>query len=144
MTVRLFDAGHAEYLPEQGDIHVPDFDHTDDEAARALAAWADALGAPSDDIASILVEWRETGWRSTTIAVRQEELAAALAGQLEAIDIEPGGDDDTYDYWPSGVRLALDLAGRNPEPLMRIAEIVARVCDAKSIDPEDLSLGGLA
>lgn len=111
----LLDAGHAEYMPTTGHIEViwaplDEFVEpleSDAVAAEALrirlrakyADWAPAL-EPYDPTWCQVIEWAGT----------QAQADAAFDNLLEQVAHVPSGDDDTFDYWPSGARLLLQIA----------------------------------
>lgn len=67
----------------------------------------------------------------------RDVMAEAFAGLLLDIARPPGGDDDTYDYWPSGVRLAWEIAGLLGDSEVRqLADAVASVFETKPTLPD--------
>ena len=125
--------GHAEYtlpaVPGLVQEHlwnpVDDFqDDWDENDAVAHFRTQHGFDPPDADLSWESI-FRITGSRS---AIEQ-----AFNGLLTEIATPPGGDDDSYDYWPSGVRLAHDITGlldRDAE--LRLARAVADVFAAKA------------
>lgn len=70
----------------------------------------------------------------------REAVERGLTALIETIDCAPGGDDDTFDYWPSGVIYAADIAdvlgGDWPAKVEEVARRV--VADYKSDFAEEL------
>jgi hypothetical protein len=106
----VLDAGHGEYMPgvAQGrtlfDPTEHDWVEGDEEVALAKLREhlpPEALGfEPYDPTWNIIVELEGT----------IEELAAAFESLLGDVSGVPSGDDDTFDYWPSGARMLLAFA----------------------------------
>jgi hypothetical protein len=109
----LVNVGHGEYLPLVQDGLTADL---------VWDPYDDANLAASEDEAALLARYREvTGlepnpdWDVTWASVQRwtgepAQIEAALASLMDKLEVPPSGDDDTYDYWPSGVRLALQVA----------------------------------
>ena len=122
MTTQTFlvSTGHAEYgvyesIPglDVADLWPPAA-MNDDDRDRLYDLWENEQvvtwlryypdeGLPPDaDLA-----WEHiVRWTGDTPAIN-----AGLDVLIQQISVEPHGDDDTFDYWPSGCRYALDVAG---------------------------------
>jgi len=118
-TARLeftVSAGHDEYpIPEvfaPGEltcIWANDYEDEDEFGAD----WEAGLAARyRDENDAEPGDW-DLGWeRIYRIDAPADTVAEALVILLQDLDTIQGADDDTFDYWPSGMRLALDIAAR--------------------------------
>jgi hypothetical protein len=131
MTI-VASAGHAEYWVD--DTSIPGLVITDvwppadiDDVYEAFpddgmieAAYAAAvLNGPDVD-----PYWEHVvSWNGDRAAIE-----AGLTTLLEEVGVAPSGDDDTFDYWPSGCRYALSIAARlDDEWVAKVEEIVRTV-----------------
>jgi hypothetical protein len=145
MTRHLFNARHGEYLPVPHDLFVTVYEAEWNEEATP-ADHADAIRffcrEKGVDLEQAEVAIREADddveW-AFWIAVDDEHRTAALLSLLGELDTLPGGDDDTFDYWPSGVWLARALATTNSET-EQVEHIVARVLDLKGYDADEVGV----
>jgi hypothetical protein len=143
----LVSVGHGEYLPAGvaeltaslvWDPYTDDnIDHTADPD-QALARYREVVGA--DPTGDWDLTWetvqRWTGPRSA--------VDAALGSLLDKIAAAPSGDDDTYDYWPSGVRLALQVAEALGGDRVAQVQAAARgVLQQTGMDADEVRLSGL-
>jgi hypothetical protein len=143
----LVSVGHGEYLPAAvADLNATpvwdpgaddNIDHTADPD-QALARYRQLVGA--DPTGDWNLTWetvqRWTGPRSA--------VDAALGSLLDKIAAAPSGDDDTYDYWPSGVRLALQVAEALGGDRVAQVQAAARgVLQETGLDADEVGLGGL-
>ena len=72
-------------------------------------------------------------------------IEAALVWLIETLDTEPHGDDDMFDYWPSGVRYAMALdAALGGLHAAEITTIARQVITASGFAEELLAKVGLA
>jgi hypothetical protein len=107
----LLDAGHGEYIPSSGvvlsvwaplDFDEP-FEYDEDKAALLMRA------ALPDEAREF--ECYDPSWCTViTLSGTPGQLESAFSELLAQVSAEPSGDDDTFDYWPSGGRLLLALA----------------------------------
>lgn len=113
----VVSAGHAEYgaAGESGvvieEMWPPDDEHGDalffDDNEEALAAFKAAYpGIPDDGRPDADYAWEHI-WR---VQGTPEQVEAWFSGLVDELAEPPSGDDTTYDYWPSGVRLAIQVA----------------------------------
>jgi hypothetical protein len=65
--------------------------------------------------------------------VRADQRAIAFDTLLRQLSNQPSGDDDCFDYWPSGVRLAAELAP-TPEDLQTLHVHILDVIDESGED----------
>jgi len=84
-------------------------------------------------------EW-DLGWENIYHVVGPVyAISGMLRDLLKDLDVELGGDDDTFDYWPSGVRMAIAIAAhlKGGWP-MRVEELAHRIINeqAGSFAPE--------
>jgi hypothetical protein len=106
------------------------------EDALTPEAWAGFTGEP----AGTKPEDADLTWEVIHLFEGEPEaLLAGLDALIESLYLEPHGDDDAYDYWPSGVRLAMEvdaaLGGPRAERIREVAlfgangraEILAKV-----------------
>lgn len=126
-----FDLRHAEYgdLSAAGEIVRTWEPETFDD--REVPEWVTfALDYPDDAEWCTLVQWHGT----------TAELTTVFEALLADLRTTPTGDDTTYDYYPSGVRLAQQMA----EVLGRWDDVSAAVhvaLEGTGLDPEaDLGL----
>jgi hypothetical protein len=139
----VLDVGHAEYLPQvrycvkMNVLWDPLHDDTvfeDDPQADGLMR----LSLPAE-IKTEFQAYDPTWCQVIELKGALNELDAIFGELLEQIEAVPHGDDDTFDYWPSGARLVMQLA-RDLDQVdegMRIhyaKRIVSRVLTQK--DPE--------
>lgn len=135
----IVTSGHQEYNPdpdiegltitdftlddEDGDGSV--FDLSEEDARQKIA---DDNGIPVDEIPEL--RWSTEGvvrWEGERDAI--EKGLASLIGQIDA---EPGGDDDTFDYWPSGVLYAKQVAEKlGDEWPDRVKKVALRILQWK-------------
>jgi hypothetical protein len=146
----LVNVGHGEYLPSITDALTADlvWDPYDDLTLKHTQTEADAL-ARYREVTGLEPnpEWDLTWqsvqrWRGEPAAVE-----AALASLMDKLEVPPSGDDDTYDYWPSGVRLALQVAKALDAQLggRRKAEVQRRIREVLEItgrEPDEVRLEG--
>lgn len=105
-------AGHDEYglvLRDEQATHVwpldDDEERWDQDGATLAAKYQDATGAMPDG------DWDLVWEHIYRISATRAELETALGVlTLQVLDGPDSGDDDTFDYWPSAVRLALSVA----------------------------------
>lgn len=163
--------GHGEYMPDAStydvlyEVEWNDTETDDDAYAECVRFFGRRKDLPADVVEAAIHEVLEDGWQQDIIIVTDPD--EALRSLMVELDTEPSGDDDTFDYWPSGVRLAVALVaginatldqareelavsvrddGVDAHPAMvadlialdRVADLVRRVADAKGMDPEDL------
>lgn len=145
----LVATGHGEYLPDhagcgltvetlwdphdngaQADLQLDEggalerflTEHPELDRAQVDALDADLTWSPVE-------RWTatRTGW---------DAAYAGLAGQVAEV---PGGDDDTFDYWPSGARLLLQIAGVLGEPWYadNAERVIRRTIDGIDADFRD-------
>lgn len=114
-AVLLLNAGHAEYdlkLNDRVTIHRWADDELDDSIHDSVPA---AVPAEFRDLARGL---DLDGWETVLhvggpvhdIAHAFYRLACDLDPFMDPAQYTPGGDDDTFDYWPSGMNLLYQLA----------------------------------
>jgi hypothetical protein len=148
----LVNVGHGEYLPLAQDgltaelvwdpYDEANLEHTDSEE-QAKARYREVTGLEPDPAWNLT--WQSLQrWTGDAVA-----LSAALHSLVDKLEAPPSGDDDTYDYWPSGVRLALQVAEALDAQLggERRAEVVAKVLaviDGMALTPDNVHLGDLA
>jgi hypothetical protein len=146
----IVSVGHGEYLPlaQEGltaevvwDPYEEDnLVHTEVEE-RALARYREVTGLePNPD-------WDVTWQSIQRWKGEPPQIEAALASLMDKLEISPSGDDDTFDYWPSGVRLALMVAEALDAQLggERQADVRRRirtVLHAIGYTPDEVGLGG--
>jgi hypothetical protein len=147
----LVNVGHGEYLPLAQDgltaelvwdpYDEANLEHTDREE-QASARYREVTGLEPNPAWDMT--WQSVQrWTGDAAA-----LSAALHSLVDTLEVPPSGDDDTYDYWPSGVRLALQVAAALDAQLggERRAEVVAKVravIDGMALTPDDVRLGDL-
>src|SRR5262245_42992761 len=157
----VVSAGHAEYMVEHEGVEVayvwqPLSDEVDAELSRLVARGM----SPSREAAAALL------FAELTSAVQADALEAAgvdltwetvvrlrgahchLVEWLERLRVEisePGhGDDDLYDYWPSGVRLAAAVAERLGEEQVALTKGVVTVAvTERGLDSAEFNFGSL-
>jgi hypothetical protein len=151
----VYDARHGEYLParifegpRQGvpsplwDIlYEPEWneDATADEHADAVRYFAREKGLDTNEVDDLLAEIGEDVSWSILIIVDDDARPAAFEDLLARVSAEPHGDDDTFDYWPSGVKLANALAP-DEQARERLRAVVREVLDGKGLAPIDANL----
>lgn len=70
------------------------------------AVWERVTGLPASDMPDDV----DFGWETiVTIEGESDAIGAALDTLITDLREDPGGDDGTFDYWPSGVRMALAI-----------------------------------
>lgn len=137
-------AGHGEYgaAGDSGvaikEIWPPTDEHGDAvmfdddvEARTAFEAAYPEIPVPDDADFSWEAIWLVTGTR--------EQIEAWFSELVADISEPPSGDDTTYDYWPSGVRLAVQVAewiGDNAPQRVREALLAG----LNGMDPDEVSL----
>ncbi len=133
----MVSAGHDEYpldlTPFSSDgtrqmINVwpgPTFDvyqWGDDPANKGVdisTKWTEVTGLPESQRPDADLYWEAI----YHVTAQRAAVEHALECLIDDIAIEPGGDDDTFDYWPSGVRLALAVAEHlGPEWVKRVED----------------------
>lgn len=112
----IVSAGHGEYvlaLPidefnpiwePYGDDLFPRLDKAVGQDA-VMAIWRDHTGL-QDVPGDWDIEWENI----CKLRARRADLEKAMDKLLADLREDPGGDDGTFDYWPSGVRMALEVA----------------------------------
>lgn len=155
----IVSAGHAEYgdrsSPVVEEIWNPTGDGTWDSiyAARhgdiranygstdrlAAALFTERTGVPADELPAIDFTW-EVVWRITGLRPQVAEWLDLLIVDLAA---GPSGDDDTYDYWPSGVRLAHQVALflDDDEIIARVRATALEIMKALGLSADEVGLG---
>lgn len=114
----LASARHAEYTLQGPGVTVTDvwdyecleqFDSQQDEGVDEVTAdmWTQATGLPETLFST---EWDLMWENIVRIEGDADAVAAALDTLIADLSNTPGGDDDTFDYWPSGVIYAQDIA----------------------------------
>jgi len=109
----MLDVGHGEYMPadrelgtvtrwdpaEYYDTSPPSGEVAGEDMRRSLPEWAKGL------------EVYDPTW-TTVVEFIGPPAALKRAWQSLLADVSspPSGDDDVFDYWPSGARLLLDMA----------------------------------
>jgi hypothetical protein len=110
----LLNAGHNEYpIPEH---NVPSKSIVKQE--WSLDPEDEGCPCSPDQLRAIDAEAGPDGWETVVrlqgpvvdIARAFYELALTLDPSMDPTNYTPGGDDDTFDYWPSGMRLLHQLA----------------------------------
>lgn len=141
----LVNAGHDEYALVGegvtcvwgGDVFDTYDEPNDDDA------WASMGVAPEERIDADL-SWQHV----YRIEATRQDLTRAFLGLLTALSQPPGGDDDTFDYYPSGARLALAVARLLGAPWPAATEQVIRTAigekDDDAVATEVLDSIGLA
>lgn len=115
MMFRAYDARHGEYMPPSKTWDLL-FDPTEYEGAtpeqlRTVAQWhADRRGMSRIETASLLAQMGNDIQWSIIIVMEDRYRAEAFEEMLDDLSTTPTGDDDRYDYWPSGVLLAEAIA----------------------------------
>lgn len=141
LTRFWLNAGHAEVLPDVcwTTWRVAfSFDYDDDpsesaeDTARTKANRAVYNGTLPQEYASD--DW-DPSWQKIykvtgTLKEHAEDLISFLGGQLE---FRPTGDDDVFNYWPSGIRLAWEWAEKihragGPDIRARVIRTAQTVC----------------
>jgi hypothetical protein len=135
----LVSAGHDEY---QFFLQDPNGRTVDEQKLELV--WAYDYGDDDDDVVydddwmeRLREQFRQTvgeepgdwdlGWEHIyRIDAPRAEIEDALTELLATLDTEPGGDDDTFDYWPSGIRLAFGVAEKLSRDWPHRVEAVAR------------------
>ena len=149
----ILDAGHGEYMPYAEGVSITDIHYlnddrywgaerppTDEEAQSLLNKHLprEALGMEVYDPAWCLV---------ITMTGTFEDLLQAFYDLLKQVAEEPSGDDTTFDYWPSGARLLLQLAAdldelRGPSGMSwgeTARDVIGEVLEAKGDLAEELT-----
>lgn len=131
----IVDFGHAEYdLPELRGVTVvdilgsdPDVDLFDLDDEQLAALFREKTGQEPDEA------WDLTWQKIQQVSWSDDrQLLRALDLFLDDLDQNPGGDDGTFDYWPSGMRAALQLdAALGNVRSERIKEIAERIINMK-------------
>lgn len=114
----LVSLGHAEYEPRHPPeltrrllwdplaIPVPSWWDADDAEALARKAFLHAHPDHADGLPDWDLTWESVEeWEGDPA-----DFEMALSSLLAQLREGPSGDDDTFDYWPSGVRLARQVA----------------------------------
>lgn len=125
----VVSAGHDEYvLPlESGISCIWSYDYDDDVDGSYGDAWEQKLhdryvaknGSEPGDY--------DLGWeRIYRVAAPRLVVRQALERLIADLDTDLGADDDTFDYWPSGVRLARDVADQLGGSWPGVVEEMAR------------------
>lgn len=134
-TIRMIvGIGHGEYepaFPEQVQTAIvwdASTDYGDDGVNDLDVAWVQRTGLPIEarpdaDLSFGFIEYI-VGERDD-IEVGLDNLIAQLTADVKLKDgstlVVPSGDDDTFDYWPSGVRLAFQIAEHvGPDAVLRV------------------------
>lgn len=154
----IVSAGHAEYgdgsSPLVEEIWNPTADGTWDALydprlghhaepghadRRAAALFTERTGVPAEELPAVDLTW-EVVWRITGLRPEVGEWFDQLVADLAA---GPSGDDDTYDYWPSGVRLAHQVALflGDDEATARVRDTALEIVKALGLLPDRLGLG---
>lgn len=134
-------AGHAEYLPPvTPGLSVTDvwpLSDREDLSEWELEDFTRLTGISYEKIPDVDLNWETIQrWKGTPSVIA--EALTILLGDLAEI---PGGDDDTYDYWPSGVRLAAAVADELGGEWPRNVEAVARrVMKVKNLTINDINV----
>lgn len=152
----IVSAGHGEYGPTSGPLVTEVWNPHDPELDDVIASELDAHRDPAF-LLELLYErmWSEDKRAEAVVAVAGDDLGwniivrvqgsraevnALLDGLVAEISGGPaGGDDDTFDYWPSGVRYAQALAtalGRDAQ----VAEVVSEAVEASGWEADDLGV----
>lgn len=115
--------GHAEYVLHGDGVKVEDiwspYDELPDGAVdddEARAAFEKVTGLPASNAGDADLTFEHV----CVVTGERDDLIAALDQLITDLRESPGADDGTFDYWPSGMRLALQLdevldAGRHDE-----------------------------
>lgn len=142
----LVAAGHGEYgwtdaRPKievlwnpNGEDVVLDDAWDDEKAAGLFRERHPGVTAPDCDLT-----WEQV-W---VIAGEVEEIAAWYRALVADLAEKPSGDDTVYDYWPSGVRLARQVAAALPgsaELLFTLGLQVGATVAALDLTPDELNL----
>jgi hypothetical protein len=142
----IASAGHAEYgdpNPQNGlrlsiiwDPQADDlYEKIDGDEANAEALWEEYLGWRGIARPNADLTW-ENIWR---LRGTREQVSEWLDSLLSDLSVTPSGDDTTYDYWPSGVRLAREVAavlGRSDD----VTAAVKSALDGTGIDADELGV----
>lgn len=144
----VLNARHAEYLPAGNLARVlyePEWneDATPAEHADAVRHFGREAGLDADAVEAVLADLGDDVEHYFVVVVQAADRAAAFASLMAALAVTPHGDDDVFDYWPSGVWLALDLAATADERAA-VEALVASTCDALGVEPGDLGLSAAA
>jgi len=109
-----------------------------DEAARVLARGV--LSTPEEPLVADLLGADYTWEWIVRVHGTRDDVNAWLTALLAELSGGPaGGDDDTYDYWPSGMRFAQEAAahlGREAEA----EELLAEALETSGHEAEELGL----
>lgn len=147
---RILDIGHGEYVSGltpldtetiwNGHEDAESLSSTLEPTREQVENLLRSRGLGSDDSIGIAAEAEADGWWCiyVTAAGTPAQWALAAAAQTAEISVPPSGDDDTFDYWPSGVRLARAIAGVvGPDAIAELRTTVSAVLDAKDVLRDD-------
>jgi hypothetical protein len=141
---RAYIAGHGEYMPPEDTwdllIDLNEYEGASPSQLRTVAMWqARERKLPIEETMALLAELGDDIEWSMLIVIDDEHRLRALSDLFEQIDEIPHGDDTTYDYWPSGVRLAAALAP-SEDDVELVRSIASEVVSFKNLTLEDLGL----
>jgi hypothetical protein len=127
----MVSGGHAEYLPANlGEQMIVVWDPYHD--ADNDASWTDEQLAEryTHNVGSTPKQGWDLSWQNIyRIIALRSQVEQALEDLLDDLATGPSGDDDVFDYWPSGVRMAREIAaeldGENPD--IPNSDLVAQV-----------------
>lgn len=148
----VVSAGHACYGEEREGLVTVVWNPNDEEVSALLDA-AEEAGIDRDRAAANMVEaagveapedvdlsW-ETLYRLR--GSRDEVLDWLIILVREVEDGPEGGDDETFDYWPSGVRLALAVADKVDErTAAALRQQIRSALRAREYTPDEVNLFG--
>lgn len=116
--------GHAEYVPPfpdgtavcvwPSDSMINDMDSEtlltwieehSENVEEMTAKWVEITGLPAERLPEADLQW-ESIYR---VRCTREQLITTFEMFMLAVDTTPSGDDDTFDYWPSGARLLITM-----------------------------------
>jgi hypothetical protein len=157
MLTLVLNAGHAEYPPpaveglEVDTLYENEWNEeaSDEQHINAICHFAAVKGVEFQAQELIDSGDLDPQWEVLLI-VRGEREAhkASLTRLMHELSEPPTGDDTTYDYWPSGVRMADQWAAAlddNTFTLFRteLAAVVREVLDVKEMSADEVNLGGV-
>lgn len=138
MTGIVVSAGHAAYMPNpvvgvevdwvwSSSDFEPNYDPMgfpfEEQAEQAARAALVEQGVDPDS-----VDFDATWEHIVRFRGPRDKILSALDTLIRTIDTVPSDDDDTFDYWPSGARMAFAMDDAlNAGQTGRIAEIARRV-----------------